>query len=1472
MVLGIALSTPLVQTKIAQYVTSDLNKTYGTDINIDGISATIFGSVKLKRVFIRDHHKDTLIYSKYINVNILDFKKMMDGDLFFKTVRIDGLIFKMKTYKGERDTNFDVFIDAFDDGTPSTKKFLLKANEVIIKNSHYSQYDYNLKDPKDAEFSKINTTVSNFQIYGPDVNTTIEKMSFLYHKGIFVRNLSSKFSYTKKHIIFEKLDLTTNNSLFIGNLAMFYDREDFQDFNNKVKFDIKIDQASIGTNDIRCFYNEIAENQYLNLNGHITGPLNNLYITNLILNDNKGTKIVGAINFKNLLGNDQQPFYMNGNFKNVSSDYEKLTKLLPNVLGKTLPTSLSKLGKFKLQGKTIVTTNDIDADVLLQTEIGAIKSKLKMSNFKNIDNANYKGNVILSDFNVGYFLDKKDLGKVSLNLDIDGKGFKQKYLNTSFVGDISKLNFKGYNYTKIIVDGSYINPIFKGKVFINDPNLFLDFDGIANLGKKDIEYVFDVKIDYANLVNLKLNTKDSISVFKGYIKTDIIGSGFDDLKGDLYISNVTYQNNKNNYFFENFEINSSFDANNERTIAINSPDIIEGKMVGKFKVNQLGKLAENALGSIYTNYKPYKVSPGQYVKFNFTIYEKIVEVFFPDIKISNDTDIRGTINSDKNEMKLSLNSKEINAYQNKIHNLSLKIDNKNPLYNAYISLDSLNTSKYKLSDLSLINVTSKDTMYVRSEFKGGDKGEDYYNINLFHTISKEGKNVIGAKKSELKYKDYLWYINEKENDKNKIVFDKDFNNVLVEDIQLTHENQKISLIGELNDLVNKDFYLNFENIELDKVLPTVDQFKIKGVLNGSVNLKQSKKIYQPTSSLSVDSLTVNNVNLGKLSLDIKGDNSLIKYAINSSIENENLESFSANGNIEIKDETTMLDLDLILRNFNLEVLSPLGDNVISNIRGFATGSTNINGELKNSEINGRLYLTKAGLKIPYLNTDYDIKDNAIVDITEKKFIIRNTELKDIKNNTTGKLSGSVEHKNFSDWNLNLAIKSKRLLILDTQDSEDAAYYGTAYIDGVATIEGPTDALFIKVIARSEEGTTIKIPINDADAVSENSYITFVTEADKYNLKKGIKKNINYNGLELEFDLDINPKAEIEVILDRESGHGMKGRGNGTLLLKINTLGRFDMYGDFIANEGTYNFKYKGIVNKKFDIKKGSTVIWDGDPLNANLNIDAVYSTYSNPAVLLDNPAYSNKVQTDVVIGLKGSLNKPEPDFQINFPTVNSVLRTELETALADENIRQKQSLVLLSTGSFLSADGINASSISATLASEKAGDIFKNVFKGESDDLNIGLVMIPQDNTAGQKADGTVGVSISTKINDRISVNGKLGVPVGGINDAAVVGDIEVLYRVNEDGSLNLRMFNKESNNNYVGEQIGYTQGVGINYQVDFDTFRELVHKIFKDQKLERADKKSSNQIPDSNPNPVFVKPENQDTIPTPDNDNSVPE
>ena len=143
--LGIALSLPVVQTKIAHYVTENLNKKFGTNIYVDKVEITIFGGLQLKKILVKDEKKDTLIYSDRIITSILDTKKLLDGNLIFGNLTADALTVNIKTYKGDTDTNLDKFIAAFDDGKPTSGKFLMTSDKMTLKNCKFRIYKISRK-------------------------------------------------------------------------------------------------------------------------------------------------------------------------------------------------------------------------------------------------------------------------------------------------------------------------------------------------------------------------------------------------------------------------------------------------------------------------------------------------------------------------------------------------------------------------------------------------------------------------------------------------------------------------------------------------------------------------------------------------------------------------------------------------------------------------------------------------------------------------------------------------------------------------------------------------------------------------------------------------------------------------------------------------------------------------------------------------------------------------------------------------------------------------------------------------------------------------------------------------------------------------------------------------------------------------------------------------------------------------------
>ena len=100
------------------------------------------------------------------------------------------------------------------------------------------------------------------------------------------------------------------------------------------------------------------------------------------------------------------------------------------------------------------------------------------------------------------------------------------------------------------------------------------------------------------------------------------------------------------------------------------------------------------------------------------------------------------------------------------------------------------------------------------------------------------------------------------------------------------------------------------------------------------------------------------------------------------------------------------------------------------------------------------------------------------------------------------------------------------------------------------------------------------------------------------------------------------------------------------------------------------------------------------------------------------------------------------------------------------------------------------------------------------------------DLTLDIRSQDRIGVTFVTQISDKILLNGKIGVPVGGVEETLIVGDVQIDFILNEEGTLKAKVFNKENEFRYISDDLGYTQGVGLSYQVDFKTFEGLIQKI----------------------------------------------
>ena len=1007
-------------------------------------------------------------------------------------------------------------------------------------------------------------------------------------------------------------------------------------------------------------------------------------------------------------------------------------------------------------------------------------------------------------------------------------------MNTAIEGTVSSLDFKGYSYRDITLNGQFQNKKFNGEFTVADPNLQLDFKGLADFSSKIHAFDCNLAIARVDLLKTNLFVRDSIAILKGNAVFDIQGNTFDDVLGNALFTDVAYISPKKQYAFDKFEVQSSL-KKEVKYIQIFSKDIVDGTLEGDFRFKELFPVVQNALGSVYTHYTPIVVAPHQFVDFDFAIHNQIIDVFFPEVYVGENTRLRGKIKSDNDVVKLTFSSPKIKIGDNSVETVLLRMDTKNPWYNTHVTAGKIHTEKYKLSELNLLNKTVNDTLYFKSVFKGGVNETEKFDIDFYYTINALKKSVIGVQRSSVHFKDQTWVVNPENNKESKVTFELQTQELVSTPITVVSGVQRMEFKGAMKDSTLTRIEANLTQVALENLVPKIDSLSMSGAVNGLLFFEKEAGKTQSKGRLQITNFVANDFVQGDVNLAITGGDSYQKLAVSLSIEKAQEKSLFADGMVDFSTLSPTVDLRVKLADFKLNAISPLGGQVLTDLRGTVSGDFAVTGLLRNPSFKGAIALKNAGLAFPYLQVDYVLKGNTVIRLDAQSFLFNNMLLEDVKYKTTGVFNGSITHQNFKQWFLNFDLNTDKLLLLNTQENEKIQYYGTAFLKGIAKIRGLTNNLTIDVDGSTQPGTVFVIPLNDIKTVNNYKLIHFKTaNVAKTPVGKLGKEAIE--GLNLNINLSVTKDAVAQVVIDKASGSELKGSGEGDFQIEINTRGKFNMFGDFVVDNGVYNFKYGGVINKPFQAQKGGTISWDGDPLAAELDIVAVYQAKANPAVLLENYSQNRKIPVDLYTKISGGLFSSKQAFDIKIPNANSTIASELELKLNDNdtNSKMRQFFSLLITGRFFEEDNfaVNATTGLTGTATDLVSNVLSDILntKDGKVQLGVGYTQGEKSDVLNLNTDNQVDISVSTQLSDRVLVNGKVGVPVGTNTQTNVVGDVKLEVLLNKAGNFRGIVFNRQNEVQYsassVGEEEGYTQGVGLSYQVNFNSFSELLRKI----------------------------------------------
>lgn len=1365
----------------------------------------------------------------------------------------------------------NVNVDLSPESIPSSFNPLLIIEKIDVENHKFKISDLR-KEPKpfkqehfDAGYftmEEINLDIADFKLEDYVLSSRLNDVKMEHKESPFgIESFSSdKMRLTNKQLSFSNFELQSHQSYAKDSIQLnFREFHDFSDFNNKIRISSEISESQIGVKEVLLFIPELQENAFfkknlnesINLKGVIKGKVNNLRSNDLELRIGNKTYISGDFNSRNITVKGEE--VVNISFKELSTDVQTLHEIIP---GFSLPENYFKLGKIKFNGRFDGFFNDFVTYGNFNTDLGSAKMDMRLDLKGGKSSATYSGTIAFNEFDVGQFVDNEDLGLLTMTASVkEGEGLNPETMSAKLGAEVSSFPFRDYTYKNFSLDGELERNRFDGIFEIEDENIDMNFEGAVFI--IDEEPIFDMIANIHHLDLQALGFSEETLQFSGYGDVNISGSDIDDINGlasmvDMKI--VTAGNNT--YELDSFYLEALPKLGYEKDILISS-DILDAKLDGQFKFRDM---LASMLWHLKENYpafteaiKPNRTQPEiEKVNFSYDVKIKDSKNFLSlfDLPFENvkDASLKGNYNSTGDFLKADFYLGRYDYYPARFNDLEISLS-ETPEGN-FVNIKVDKTEMQNNFEINPVLIQAKiDNDIIEFDINTEDLTDAFESIHLKGKLEKQGEFFdLKLAPSNLKMLENEWTISEG----NYVRMGKKY--IDIKNFDFTSSDKKISL----HSIANKGVELNVQGFDVAYVneLSNIKKIIISGPYEINISAPDIFEDEQYYFHAQVPNLIVNNDSFGLADANFKLA-SLSEAATGTLSLNNGTSALLAEGKFWLPlkniDEAmhNHLDFKIDATDYPVAILEYFLQDGITETEGYADAEFTVKGPIQDPVLNGIMKVNEASTKVAYLGTRYFI-NNQQIKLSSEIFDLSNTVFTDELGNKAT-VFGGILHHNFQDMRMNITVNSPKILGLKTTKTDNELFYGYGLGSVVAKFTGPTSDILMDIYSETARGTQLTIPVDYDKEASDLSFIEFVTTEEKE------IEEIEESAYTLKMNLIINEDATTEIIFDEQAGDKILGFGKGNIQIDINPSGDFNMYGDYLIEGGEYLFTTPYLINKPFEVKKGGTINWIGDPYNAEINIQAEYrgakpslkgflEEYLVNATPDLRQEASQSTELILYLNLTEQLLEPKIDFDLEFPNVTGELKAYVDSKVnilkSNENRLNNQVFGLMLFGTFLPSENPLGNEQIFAGGINTVGEFFSSQLSLFLNDLleealtDIGFISGVDFDIAYSRSSysNDLNVNQQTTTNyDEFELrmknylfNDRLILDFGGnyvsnspfTSGSYFTNDSSLDYLLTPEGNLKIRVYHKNQLTVESGRKNKY--GVGLSYSQDFDTFEEL--------------------------------------------------
>ena len=1475
-----AVQFPPVQTFLAKKAVSALEKNIDGEISVGSVSIRPVNAVILKDVLIVDKHPctdtagtslpvvDTFVRAGYIAATLSVKNLLSGGGVHIKRAVIKDAEFNLTTERdslGESTSNLArIFHLAKNDDAPEDTGNLFDIDRYDIENFTFRLSNFGLARsyreegrviPKDAiDWNNLEIKADakgrNLRFSHSIMSGTADKVRIREKSG-YTAELSGFARVGVGETLIKGLRLKDSfSNLDIDRLQMSYkDISAFSNFLEDVRIRGDIKPSLLDMRSIRYFAPGLKGNTFrADIQGSVDGPVSDLQVSRIAFKDS-GSQVSGMISGRVSGLPDVTGMKTDFEVKNLAFTSDGLGKLIhewaPGVtvdLGKIAP---GKTLTFNGKGKGPVNNVHIDG-TLTSPALGEAVANLDIRHLLDPGkDMAIKGRIRTMDLDLGPIIGTDAVRQLTLETRLGATLAKK---GPEVVIDslrISRLNALGYDYSDIWATGTYSNEAFDGRIVCHDKNLNFILQGLFNLSSstKNAAYQFYANVGYADLNALNIDKRGKSKVsFR--TNADFMYVNKEDIIGDISVADLILENEDGRHDIGNISILSH--SNDEvHRIRLNS-SFADGTYLSSKSIFKMAKDIRNLtldkeLPALSGKDASLWDGTTYDLALNFHDSRDLLSFALPGLYIADSTAVRLKIASD-GVLKGNVRSGRLAFGNNYVKRLSLELDNSgNGLVGTFTSPE-INVAGIQFHENSGSLFAEDNRVGISYNYRNGD--EDNGSVYLNGDFLRDEAGILSltarALPSQITYDGKTWELHSDD------ICLKD-KNLDIHQLRAFCEDQTLLVDGGLSPGKADTLTVRMEKFDLsiaNSLIPM--KMDIRGKATGKAFLISPSKP-QPGMlvNLICDSTAIAGHPAGQIRLESSWNEEAKRFDILAKNDLDGHNNFDINGFFRPSDRN--LDILAQMDGFNLGYAAPVLESVFSRTEGLLDGKFRLKGPLNKLDISSEDAAIRDGLlKIGFTNVAYRVSGPVSVDRDGLKFL--NMDLTDGQKGK-GTLSGGIRfHDLFQDPRLDVLVRMREMLALDLTGAMNSTFYGTVYGSGRVAVTGPFENVLINVDATTARQGDLHIPLGNSVSNKSMDLLTFTEEEkevyiDPYDLMMqrftSTRKKASDLGVKLRIRATPDVTAHVEI--DKASGSGLTGQGSGTIEIETRTSNElFTINGDYTLTSGNFKFSALGIVNRDFTLQSGSSVRFNGDIMDSDLNIDGLYVTKASLANLLaDETAATTRRTVNCGIKITDKLRNPQVKFSIDIPDIDPTTQALVSSALNTEDNIQKQFVYLLVANSFLPSEqsGIvnnSSSMLYSNVSSIMAGQL-NNIFQKLDIPLDLGLNY----ESTEQGAD-IFDVALSTQLfNNRVIVNGTIGsrqYGTAGTTDE-VVGDLDIDVKMNRPGTLRLNLFSHSADKytNYLDNS--QRSGAGIAYQREFDSFRQFVRELFapKSKREERS-------------------------------------